>query len=115
MSDTTPRVTYNPYSSGYFVDASTGAVVRNLPVVLFGAGRVYYSDRIIRCGDNHFLDSATCADWLKRNEYWGPIDTSMLTIGASVAGRTGCTDLSYAQAGTGCLAGSDCPGSLSLV
>ena len=83
VSAHTPQVTYNPYREGVFVDAADRGPLpaELLPVCYFSeSGRVYYSDRIIRAGENHFLDPWTFDAWAESTAYDGPADTSFLTF-----------------------------------
>jgi len=92
----TPSMSYNPYKAAWFYDRDNGSPLFGAPVVVAdcsgGTVRVNYSDRIIRCGDDHFLDRSTCNHWICRTGYTGPVDESFVTLSheyPKIAERTG--------------------------
>ena len=98
-SDTTPTMSYNPYSAAHFYDRDTRSPLFGVPIVVAdcsgGSVRVSYSDRIIRCGDDHFLDRTTCNAWIDRTDYTGPITESYCALQREypeIASRTGGLD-----------------------
>lgn len=101
-SHATPRCTYNPYHRHTFYDATTRDILHNLPIAYFDgcAKKVFYSDRIIRCGEAHFLDSTTCVAWIGRTGYTGPVTCTIydgFLASHDCAARTGTFDCAAAR------------------